>query len=139
MKIQSFSWKSKISFFCLVASFFQISMAWAGLAVICHPSKKGTFSQDDVKSMYSGRKQSGTLVDQSSSAVRGDFYQKLLGKTDAQMKAIWNEIIFAGGAAPRVEKDDNAVVQYVSEHEDAVGYVNSDKADASKVAVLFNL
>lgn len=77
-------------------------------------------------------------IDQpEGTAVRNEFYQKVVGKDAAQMKAYWSQLVFTGKAQPpRVESGDAAVKQAVAANASALGYINENAVDGS-VKVVF--
>jgi ABC-type phosphate transport system substrate-binding protein len=76
-------------------------------------------------------------VDQSSkSATRETFSKEVLGKTTAQVRAFWQQSVFAGKDTPPREVDnDNAVIEYVKSSPGAIGYVSA-AANTSEVKVI---
>lgn len=60
------------------------------------------------------------------------FYQRVAGKTDAQMKAYWSRIIFTGkGQPPQDVGDGAAVKKLVAANPNMVGYIEASLVDAS--------
>ena len=72
-------------------------------------------------------------VDQAEgSAVRDEFYSKIVGKTAAQVKAYWSKIIFTGrGQPPRAVLTDLDVKKIVSLNTAAIGYIDAAQLDDS--------
>lgn len=66
-------------------------------------------------------------VDQaSSSPVRESFTQSVYGRSVFAIKAYWQKMIFSGKATPPPELvSDSAILEYVREHEGAIGYVST--------------
>lgn len=77
-------------------------------------------------------------VDHSEgAAARNEFYQKVLGKSAAQLKAHWAKLSFSGaGQPPKALPDDKAVVKLVAENPKYIGYVDKAAVDASVKVVL---
>lgn len=78
-----------------------------------------------------------TPVDQIEGApVRDDFYNKVTGKSAAQMKAYWSKIIFTGkGQPPKEVPDSVAVKKIVADSPSAIGYIDKSALDGSVKAV----
>ena len=57
--------------------------------------------------------------------MRSQFYTKVAGKDEAQVKAIWSKLVFTGKATPPKELASNGdVVKAVSADPNAIGYVD---------------
>ncbi len=76
-------------------------------------------------------------VDLSSrSSVRISFSKEIHRKSVSQVRAFWQQSVFAGKASPPSEKNnDQAVIQYVKTHQGAIGYI-SNKTKATGVKVI---
>lgn len=58
------------------------------------------------------------------SPVRESFSQRIHAKDTSAVKAFWQRMIFSGRDVPPPEKDSpEGVLEYVREHEGAIGYV----------------
>ena len=78
----------------------------------------------------------GTLavpLDQpEGSPLRDEFYQRVAGKSPAQLKAFWSKLIFTGrGRPPRALMDSKEVLKAVRDNPAAIGYVDRRLADES--------
>ena len=72
----------------------------------------------------------------SKSAVRSAFSKDVHHKNTSQVRAYWQQMIFAGrGTPPREVQSEEDVISYVKKYKGAIGYV-SDSADTSGVKVL---
>ncbi len=70
------------------------------------------------------------LSDESS--LRKEFSQKVLGRSPANLRAIWSQNIFTGkGLSPKVLDSEVEVKQMVARNRNAVGYVRASQVDAS--------
>ena len=74
-----------------------------------------------------------TPIDQAEgSAVRDEFYDKIVGKTSAQIKAYWSKIIFTGrGQPPPTVSSASEMKKRISENPAAIGYIDSSMVDDS--------
>jgi ABC-type phosphate transport system substrate-binding protein len=131
-------------FMALTASALPAS---AGVAVIVSASSQtSSFSKDQVANLFLGKSStfpgggSAKLYDlPESNPVREQFYQKLAGKSDSQVKALWSRLIFSGVAQPPKELGgDSEVKKSVAAGATSVGYIDSSSVDAS-VKVVLNL
>jgi len=64
---------------------------------------------------------------ESKSSVRASFSKDLLRKSVAQVRAYWQQKVFAGKATPPLEFNTDAeVVNYIKNNPKAIGYVSSE-------------
>ena len=77
-------------------------------------------------------------IDQAEgSAVRDEFYGKVIGKTAAQIKAYWSKIIFTGrGQPPPSVSNSIEMKKRISDNPAAIGYIDRSLVDDS-VRVVF--
>jgi len=113
--------------------------ASAEVVVIVNPkSAAAAMTAEQVADIYLGKDTSLTPLDlPSSSASRGEFYKKVAGKDEAQVKAIWARLVFTGKTQPPKEAASSAeVVKQVASGEKAIGYVEKSAVDGSVKTVL---
>lgn len=139
----------KVSIFPLVllgALLAPFSAAWAGVVVIAHPSvSAGSLTSDQVSQIYMGRVSKlpdgtavGPLDQAEGSPARAQFIDKVLGKTEAQLRSYWSRMIFTGKAQPpRVVNNTAEVLRTVASTPGYIGYVDSKDATSDKIRVLF--
>ena len=123
----------------LVAAAAGASIANAEIVVVVHPSNPAaSMSAAQVADVFLGKSTALSPVDQpESSAVRGEFYQKVTGKDAAQVKALWTRLIFTGKATPPKEVATSADVRKaVAGDAKAIGYIEKSAVDGS-VKVVF--
>jgi ABC-type phosphate transport system substrate-binding protein len=88
-----------------------------------------------VKTFYSGGQ--AVPLDQSEGPARREFYEKVTGKSPAQLKAYWSKLTFSGNAhPPQALPDGHAVVKQVAENPKFIGYVDKAAVDSSVKVVL---
>jgi ABC-type phosphate transport system substrate-binding protein len=77
-------------------------------------------------------------IDQAEgSAARDEFYDKVAGKSAAQLKAYWSRIIFTGrGQPPPTVSSTIEMRKRISENPAAIGYLDRSMVDES-VRVVF--
>ncbi|MBI5099808.1 MAG: substrate-binding domain-containing protein [Nitrospirae bacterium] len=70
-------------------------------------------------------------IDQSEeSPIREEFNAGILGKTIANMKALWAQNIFTGKALPpKIANPDLEVKKIVSANKNAIGYIKASSVD----------
>ena len=116
-----------------------MSVARAEVVVIVNPKNAaGAMTAEQVANVYLGKDTNLTPFDlPSASASRGEFYKKVAGKDEAQIKAVWARLVFTGKTQPPKEVASSAdVVKQVAAGEKAIGYVEKSAVDGSVKAVL---
>jgi ABC-type phosphate transport system substrate-binding protein len=120
------------------------SVAMADIVVVVSAkSPVGTLSKAQVEDIFLGRTirfPDGALVvaiDQpEGSAIRNEFYDKVVGKTAAQIKAYWSKIIFTGrGQPPPSVPNSVEMMKRISANPAAIGYIDRDMMNDSVRAV----
>lgn len=114
------------------------------VVVVSAKSAAMTLSIDQASEIFLGRAITlpggGAVapIDQSEgSAAREVFYQKVVGKNAAQLKAYWAKQIFSGkGTPPKDGGSDGAVKAMVAANPGLIGYIDKDAMDGSVKALL---
>jgi ABC-type phosphate transport system substrate-binding protein len=107
------------------------------VVIVGAKSAVAKMSGDEVSQVFLGKSSSMKPVDNGEKAVRSAFYNKVAGKDEAQIKAIWSKLVFTGKAAPPAELATSAaVVKAVANGTNLIGYVDSAAVDASVKVVL---
>ena len=109
------------------------------VAVVSSKSPITSLSKDQVADLFLGRMSrlpNGALivpVDQAEgSAAFDQFYEKIAGKSPAQIKAYWSKIIFTGrGQPPRALRNDEEVKKHLAQNPQAIGYIDEKMLDDS--------
>jgi hypothetical protein len=116
--------------------FTQISMA--DIAIIANTSNSSSVTVKEVKKIFLGKNDTMTPVDLSEgNATRNAFYEKVVSKNEAQMKAYWSKMIFSGKATPPESKSDDAGVKvWVASNQKGIGYIDSGSVDDSVKVLL---
>ncbi|UZE97977.1 type 2 periplasmic-binding domain-containing protein [Alkalimarinus alittae] len=129
----------------LFSSFF-VAQSWAEVAVIVHPSVADTASEKDISRIFLGKSKSlpgGQKVTPvtlpEGNAARDEFNDKVLGKSDSQLKSYWSKLVFTGKGQPPSELASDAdVVAAVAADPGSIGYVSSASVtDGVKVLATF--
>ena len=109
------------------------------VAVVSAKSSVTALSMSQLADIFLGKTNrfpdgtQATPVDQAEgSAARDEFYDKIVGKTAAQIKAYWSKIIFTGrGQPPPTVSSASEMKKRVSENPAAIGYLDSSMVDDS--------
>jgi ABC-type phosphate transport system substrate-binding protein len=115
----------------------------ASIVVIVHPdSPLKEASQDEIKKLFLAKssKIQGVglkpVAQNSSQSIRVVFDEDILGKSPSRAKAYWSRLVFTAAGMPPPELDTNAaVVKWVSENPEAIGYVEASTMDSSVKAL----
>jgi ABC-type phosphate transport system substrate-binding protein len=109
------------------------------VAVVSEKSAVTTLSRTQVVDIFLGkaaRFPNGTRavpIDQvEGSSVRNEFYEKIAGRSPAQVKAHWSKIIFTGrGQPPKAVANSDEIKKLLAQNPDAIGYIEQSAVDAS--------
>ena len=80
-------------------------------------------------------------IDQAEgSAIRDEFYSKVVHKSSSQLAAYWAKVIFTGdGRPPEMLESDMAVRKTVAKNPNAIGYIDKSAVDKSVRVILGQL
>jgi ABC-type phosphate transport system substrate-binding protein len=111
--------------------------AYAEVVVIVSSRNTATtMAAEEIANIYLGKSMAMKPLD-NGTAIRSEFYTKVAGKDEAQVKAIWSRLVFTGKATPPKELPTSAdVVKAVAADPNAIGYVEKTAADSSVKVVL---
>ncbi|TYK64629.1 phosphate ABC transporter substrate-binding protein [Colwellia echini] len=126
--------KSLLLTLCLTSS-----LVFADVAVIVNTANDSQISDDDIQRMFLGKNKSFSNGESvvainldSGNEQRGEFEEKVLGKSSSQVKAYWSKLIFSGKAKPLEEvASDSEVISLISSTPNAIGYIDASKVDSS--------
>ncbi len=120
----------------------------AELVVVANPAAKlEQLSREELVNLYMGRVRrlpNGTPVypvdlAREGGAEKADFYQRLLGRDLAEIRAYWVRLTFSGQASPPLQATSSEqVLDFVRRNPGAIGYVERSKVDP-RVRVVFAL
>ncbi|MCG2584521.1 hypothetical protein [Massilia sp. TS11] len=115
-------------------------LATAGeIAVIVSPKNPATrMFTEQAAQFFLGKSTLFTPVEYTDgTAVKNEFYQKVLNKDTAQVKAIWSKLVFTGkGAAPKEYGSAAEVKRAVAADPQAIGYIDKSAIDDSVKVIL---
>jgi len=106
--------------------------------VVSAKSAVATLSKDQIADIYLGNSKEFPGGGQalplliSSGAVRTEFFEKVLGKNEAQAKAIWSRLVFSGkGSAPREVGDSAEILKLIAANPNCIGIMEKSAVNAS--------
>jgi ABC-type phosphate transport system substrate-binding protein len=111
--------------------------------VVSSKSSVSSMTKEQVADIYLGNTkelpgggQASPLLP-SSGAVRTEFFDKVLGKNEAQAKAIWSRLVFSGkGSAPRDVADSAETLKMIAANPNSIGVIEKSAVNSS-VKVVF--
>ncbi len=121
-----------------------ISCAHAeNVVVVSSKSALSSLSKEQVADIYLGNVKEFPGGGQalpllpSSGSTRTEFFEKVLGKNEAQAKAIWSRLVFSGkGSAPRDVPDSAEAIKLLAANPSCIGVIEKSAVNAS-VKVVF--
>ncbi len=106
--------------------------ASADVAVIVHPTNQAAVSDTDIKNFYLGRQKTFSsgetailLSLEEGNSNRSEFNNKVLGKTDAQLKAFWSKVLFTGKGTPPKDISHEEILKLVATNPNMIGFVDA--------------
>lgn len=105
--------------------------AQAEVAVIVNSSNSQSLDNAKITNIFLGKDKSLKAIDLND-ATKTEFYEKLAGKNEAQMKSYWSGLVFTGkGTPPKGVDTPQAVIDYIKANADGIGYVPAGSVDPS--------
>jgi ABC-type phosphate transport system substrate-binding protein len=102
------------------------------VVVVSAKSTTTTMTPEEISQIYLGKSKAKKPVETSGSPIRSQFYSKVAGKDEAQVKAIWSKLVFTGKAtAPKELPTSADVVKAVAADPEAIGYLEKSAIDSS--------
>ena len=109
------------------------------VVIVSAKSTASTMTADQIAEIYLGKSSGMKPVEGREAPIRSQFYTKVAGKDEAQVKAIWSKLIFTGKATPPKQLATGAeVVKAVASNSDSLGYVDRSAVDPS-VKVVYEI
>lgn len=130
-------------FFLFLLS-FRIAAAQEGIWVVANVHDK-TFSltKAEIRNLYMKSGTTTTYVLEPvamspGNRIRAIFNAKVIALPESRIQSYWAQMRFSGRQTPPVEFDNlEAVINFVSNHEGAVGYVPADTVLPDNVNVVY--
>jgi ABC-type phosphate transport system substrate-binding protein len=121
------------------------AQALAGV-VIVHPSNADAVDKKVVENIFLGKTktfpggaQAVPVNMEESQGLRGEFDNKVLGKSSSQLKSYWSQKVFTGkGTPPKEVASIDEMIKLVASNPNIIGYIDSSQAnDSVKVVTEF--
>lgn len=113
------------------------------VVVVSAKSSVGNLTRDQVGQIFLAKAvafpngETATPVDLSEGAAREEFYTKVTGKDQSQLKAYWSQLLFTGKAKrPKVMPGNDDVKKELAGNTNMIGYINKNAVDSSVKVVL---
>lgn len=118
----------------------------AGIAVVVHPDNANKLDDAEVRRIFLGKARAypdgsevQPLDQEVGAAVRNEFMNKILKKSEGQLNAYWARMLFSSKATPpKVVKGSDEIKKMVASNPRAIAYIDSSAVDSS-VKVLYQL
>ncbi len=108
------------------------------VVVVSAKSSVASLSKDQIADIFLGNSKEFPGGGQAlpllvgSGAVRSEFFEKVLGKNEAQAKAIWSRLVFSGkGSAPREVSDSAEILKLISTNPNCIGIMEKSAVNSS--------
>jgi ABC-type phosphate transport system substrate-binding protein len=114
---------------CVAALVAGVNVAYADVVVVVSAkSTTTTMTADEITQIYLGKSKAMKPVE--TAPIRSQFYSKVAGKDEAQVKAIWSKLVFTGKAtAPKELPTSADVVKAVAADPNSIGYIEKSAVD----------
>ncbi len=114
------------------------------IVVVNENSPINEITPRDLSAIYLGKKhyypsefRVEPLDFEKHSKMRDVFYQKLVGKSSAQINAYWARLLFTGKAEPPIEyASQSRLIEQVKNNANAIAYIDN-KGDISGLKVIY--
>jgi ABC-type phosphate transport system substrate-binding protein len=125
---------------CCALALLAMQTARADVVVIVSSkSTQSTMTADEISQIFLGKSKALKPVETAGAPIRSQFYSKVAGKDESQVKAIWSKLVFTGKAtAPKELPASADVVKAVASDPNSIGYVDKSAIDPS-VKVVFTV
>jgi hypothetical protein len=132
----------RIFAFCLLLILVDRPLLAADLVVVVRAdSEIGQLNRDDVINIFLGgyrRLASGKVAEPLDLGQESPvFYERLTGKTQAEINAYWARLLFTGRTSrPRAVDNPDKLIEILTQNPLAIGYLDRTKADR-RMRVIF--
>lgn len=108
--------------------------AHAELVIVVNPKNPATkmFPSQAAQFFLGGSVQFTPIEQAEGSAIRAEFYKKVLEKEPSQVQAVWSKLVFTGkGKQPKEYQSSADVKKAVGENVNAIAYIEKAAVDDS--------
>lgn len=132
---------------CLALCLLVISPAQADIVVVARSENGfGALNKSEVVNIFLGRYRQlagGQIAEPvdlpMQSAERNIFYERLLGKTPAEINAYWARLLFTGRVSPPRQVDSSEqLIEILLNSPRTIGYLDRNKVDR-RLQIVFEL
>jgi ABC-type phosphate transport system substrate-binding protein len=128
----------------LVAAAFSASAQADVVVVVSSKSPVKSLTAEQTTKIFLGKVAAfpnglaAVPIDQpEGSAIRDEFYAKVVHKNPSQLTAYWAKVIFTGdGRPPNLLTDDLSVRKAIAHNQNAIGYIDKSAVNRSVRIVL---
>lgn len=106
--------------------------------VVSAKSNVASLTKDQIADIYLGNSKEFPGGGQAlpllvvSGSVRSEFFDKVLGKNEAQAKAVWSRLVFSGkGNAPREVGDSAEILKLIAANPNCIGTMEKSAVNSS--------
>lgn len=106
--------------------------------VVSAKSNVASLTKDQIADIYLGNSKEFPGGGQAlpllvvSGSVRSEFFDKVLGKNEAQAKAVWSRLVFSGkGNAPREVGDSAEILKLIAANPNCIGIMEKSAVNSS--------
>ena len=140
--VHAFFWAACVAAWLLGPS--RLEAAEVPVKMIVHPTRANGMTPAEVRAIYLKQKllwQDGQPIIpinlEAGSRARALFSQRVFGQSPRRLASYWNQRYFeAGEFPPATLASEEAVLRFVSENPNAVGYVTKERVGDSVAVVL---
>ncbi len=121
---------------------FGATLVRAEIAIVVHPSFQQSLAHQEIVRIFLGKLKTlpnGQAViplnRKKGEPAREEFYEKVLNKSESQLRAYWSKLLFTGkGQPPREVATSAELIQALEQQPTAIGYLPAEEVtEAVKV------
>ncbi|OUS40156.1 phosphate ABC transporter substrate-binding protein [Oleispira antarctica] len=128
----------KSIFFLLLSCSSMLSFAEVAV-IISSANSNASIASGDITKIFLGKSKKfpdgsqAVPIDQDDGTpARDAFNEKVLGKSDSQLKSYWSRLIFTGkGTPPKQSGSDADVKALIAKNPNMIGYIDASAVDGS--------
>lgn len=134
----------KNSIYILVIFLLWTAALRAEVAIVVHPDNTANITSKDISQLYLGKTKKFSdgsnavpIGQKTMSGITNHFNEKVLNRTQMQVRAFWSRQVFSGkGTPPQIVPNDEEVIRLISTNPNLIGYIDSSKVSEKVKVVL---